>query len=182
METYEIRVRGTAPVLMHNPASMLDGDGGAAKRKQQYCPEEDAEKATYRNEDGYLCLPTIAFRAAMLRGASGLKVGKVTLKSILGHVRPADELTVLVNPETGEPITSYALDTRRAVVQKNGILRTRPRVDQWACTVRLIGDPDISPNLEELIKTALYHAGNLVGVGDYRVEKGGWFGTFEVEA
>jgi len=82
-----------------------------------------------------------------------------------------------------KPITDKAedweIDTRRVVVQKNGILRSRPKITDWRCVLELeFDDETMEPTL---MAAVLSHAGRFPGVGDYRVGKKGAFGRFSVE-
>lgn len=179
IKTYTYRVVGESPLLMHNPASMTGN--GEPKRKQIPSPEEEAEAGCYRNSDGYLVFPSVAFRNALLKAAGGLKVGRKTLRSVLSHIRTTSEYVNLFHPETSELLKDYAIDIRRAVVQRQGILRARPRLDEWAAEIGFLVETDIVPaNIEEILASTLDEAGKTVGVGDYRLEKGGWFGMFRV--
>jgi len=178
----EIRltVEGTSPLLMHNPVSMAVGKG-PTRTNNVPSPEEEAEKGCYRDSDGNLVFPAIAFRNALLRAASGMKVGKKTLRSVLAHIQTSEEYVSLIDPETGEPLREYAIDMRRAVVQKQGIVRARPKLEKWGAEIGLIVETDIVPeNISDILKSVLDEAGRTVGVGDYRLERGGWFGTFRV--
>jgi len=58
------------------------------------------------------------------------------------------------------------------------IMKHRPKVNKWKCsfTVSLENDFLSKDNFQEILK----HAGERVGVGDWRVGKGGPFGTFKV--
>lgn len=174
-----IRVFGTSPLLMHNPASM---GGREAKRINQIpSPEEEAEAGAYRLADGTLAMPGIAFRNALLKAAGGLKVGRKSLRSILGHLQTSEEWIRLKDPDSSDPIKVYEIDMRRCVVQRQGIIRARPRIERWAAEIGFVYEEDIVPaNIEEILRSVMNEAGQTVGVGDYRVEKGGWFGTFEV--
>jgi hypothetical protein len=82
-----------------------------------------------------------------------------------------------------KPITDktedWEIDTRRVVVQKNGILRSRPKITDCPCVLELEYDEALMQ--PELIVAVLQHAGKFPGVGDYRVGKKGPFGRFGAE-
>ena len=180
LKTYRFRVVGVSPLLMHNPASMANS--GEARRKTIPTPEEEAEAGCYRDSDGMLVFPSVAFRNAVLKAAGGLKIGRKTLRSILSHIRMDAEYVRLVDPETGEPLRDYDIDIRRAVVQRQGVHRARPRLDRWAAELGFVVETEIVPqNIEEILAKVLNEAGYTVGVGDYRLEKNGWFGMFDVQ-
>ena len=61
---------------------------------------------------------------------------------------------------------------------KGRIMRHRPRFDQWGAQFSLLVDDD-----QLALETAhqlLNEAGNSIGIGDFRPEKRGPFGTFRV--
>jgi len=73
----------------------------------------------------------------------------------------------------------WEIDTRRVTIQRQGILRSRPKISDWGCVLEFEYDEElIQP---ELIASVLENAGKSPGVGDYRVGKKGPFGRFTVE-
>lgn len=181
-ERVTFEVEGQTPLLMHNPAGMLRKSGGAKGPKQKVpTPEDEAEAGAYRLPDGALYLPATAFRAALLEAAKHQKVAKYSLPSLLaGAVLPDFETPecVLRDPESGEPIREYAVDLRRAVVQRNGVLRARPMIARWTCRVSFVIDVDFVP--VQTVEETFARAGLVVGVGDFRPQHKGWFGRFTV--
>lgn len=179
------RVTGISPLLMHNPAGSMTGNKA---RKEIPPPEEEAERAAYRLPSGQLYIKSEAFIGSMRRAASGFKVpsryGKESAKAVIsGGLTPQQEVCVLVHPETGEELREYVVDIRRAVVQGNGVLRARPRLDLWGCVIEFeyfqeqIGNVDIITMIFE-------RAGLTVGVGDQRPgapKTPGAFGKYRVE-
>jgi hypothetical protein len=181
MKKIKFFIRGQSPLLTHNPAGSMTAGTKGPSRNNVPIPEEEAEKATYRDESGNLVFPSVAFRNALLKAASGYKIGKKAARALLGHIQMDGEYVKLLDPETGEQLTEYKIDTRRAVVQKNGIMRSRPRFERWGCIVTFKVNEEILPNAQDFILKILSEAGTTVGVGDFRLEKGGWFGLFDVE-
>lgn len=173
-------IRGTTPMLQHNPAgSMVRDAGGPVRGKQIPTAEEEAEAGTYRLPDGGLCVPAVAVRNCILSGAKGLRVGRRAARPFVsGSLLLVDQAFPLVDGN-GEPITTYEIDTQRAVVQRQGIMRSRPRVDPpWYVVGSFLYNPvaDI-----EVIRTCLEEAGRVTGLLDYRIEKGGPYGGFRLE-
>jgi hypothetical protein len=157
---------------------MAAPSGGASlSRKKIPTPEEEAENGTYRLPSGQLYIGTLAFRSALLYASKGKRVGKMAAKGIIaGAVMPEGEVCPLVHPETGEAIHKYQVFTCRAVVMQKGIMRSRPRIEPWACTLALQVDIDtIDP---DVILSLLQEAGVRAGVGDFRPERGGIYGRF----
>lgn len=182
MSTVRFRLTGMTPgIMMHNPASMrAPGGDGRASRKKIPTPEEEAETGAYKLPSGQLYVSSDAIRECMVSGGKGYKIGKDFATSLLkSTVFAIEPFCPLVDPETGEAIHDYEIDTRRVVIQKASIMRSRPLVPQWATEVELEYDPDfVNPNN---IEDALGVAGRRVGLWEYRPEKGGPFGRFTVE-
>jgi hypothetical protein len=107
-------------------------------------------------------------------------VGRSSAVSVFqAAVFNVDEYSVLVDPENDKPLREYCIDTRRAIVQRNGVLRSRPKFEKWGCYVHLEIDLDITN--PQQVEEALNMAGQTVGVGDFRIEKRGMFGKFKAE-
>lgn len=180
MQAVTIKLKGKSPLLTHNPASMLIKPDKAKKGATEYDPAEEAEKGAYRLESGACAIPGIAIRNSLINAASAWKPPgrKGTMKGILAHVEIAEEFVPLLK-EDGKVMDSYVIDSRRAVVQRQGIIRSRPRFENWFVDFELIYDEQLIPNVD-IIKDILNDAGQRIGIGDYRPHKGGWFGRFEV--
>ena len=191
MKELWIEVVGTYAILMNNPVGMSvvpDKPAGATTKPRNPTPAEEAESKCYRMASGQLYAKSEMFRSAMIDAVTGLKYGsKVFAKpTLMGGLFDEQELCPLYDPETRAPITEYEIDTRRAVVQGNGVSRSRAKVRRWACQVRFLYDPDtLTP---ELILDAAQRAGMRVGIMDFRPKpppgpksgKGGPFGRFSV--
>ena len=175
----KFKVTGLFPILTNNPSKMKRASESATKKKIPSA-EEEAKAGLYLDDKGNCCLPSVGFRSALLSGLKNKKVGKASAISVFqAAVFNVDELTVLVNPKTGEPLTEYRIDTRRALVQRQGVLRSRPRFEKWGCTLFLQIDEDITT--PQQVEENLNIAGQVIGVGDFRIEKRGMFGKFEVK-
>ena len=188
MQTIRFRVTGFSPLLMHNPAGSMKGASSAMGTSKIPTAEEEAKRGTYKMPSGQLFVPSEAFRSSMIDGASGQKIGKFGAPGRIGGTTfVTTEECPLVHPTTGDAITEYVVDTRRAVVQGNGILRSRPKILEWATEVEFEYDPDFVP--ATALVEAFTIAGRAVGVGDYRPRppkgpkagKGGPFGRYTVE-
>ena len=103
----------------------------------------------------------------------------------MNHVRTEGEWVPLLDPGSKDPLKKYVIDTRRVVIMGAAIMRSRPRLDSWAAKVVFIMNAEIAQTKEEDLlersTTLLTEAGQTVGVGDFRLERSGWFGMFHVE-
>ena len=187
MEILLFKVRGLSPLLMHSAAGMKAPDSGTAKRKTIPSPAEEAEAGCYRDEAGDFYMPSEAFRSALVDAGVGRKLGRSSAKKVLAAnvFTTANDRAALYDPDSGASLHDYAVDSRRAVVQKQGIVRSRPRLDRWAATFELEYDPDFVS--VAVLRDVLALAGRQVGVGDFRPRppvwstgRGGRFGRFEL--
>lgn len=181
MKLIEFEVTGVPPgVMMNNPASMkLRGKG--TRIKTIPTPEEEARAKCYRLDGGQLYVPSNWFRASLIDGGIGRRVGRRgASKLIQSTVFNTDAFCVLTDPESGESITEYEIDVRRAVVQTQGVMRARPLVFPWMTRVEFEYDEDFLT--VALVQEVFEIAGRTVGVGDYRPRcpkgKGGPFGRY----
>lgn len=176
------QVTGVSSLLMNNPASMSIASTGTEKATTKKIPTPEAEAAAkvYRGEGDQLFIRSMAFRAALLSACMGRKIGKLTAwKLMSAGVFCAEDKCYLEHPKTGKPIKDYIINTMRAVVQRSGVLRSRPEVPKWSCKVAFdINDDFVSP---EQVLGIFDLAGKIAGVGDYRVERKGPYGRFDVK-
>lgn len=169
METATVKIRGVAPLLM-NRFAMDKGDQEQAKRRdEQFDPKEDAEKALYRNSKGCYA-PSTWIEACLRDTAKEFKgKGRGSLKStVLASVFVEPE-AIPLNKQTYDEI-----DQRPAVIQRQRIVKSRPRFNSWELEFAVHFD-EKRIRLETL-KQILEEAGQTKGIGDYRPK----FGRFEV--
>lgn len=185
LHTIQVTATGITPLLMSSPKAMqAEGGTVAVGKKDILSPEASAESRAYRQPDGTLFFPTVAFRSSMLRAATGERIGKRAARSVLaGAVFVVEERAPLFDPATGDPASTYEIDNRRVVVSRgSGIVRSRPRLETWAATFQLDVDVDILTDAAaDIVAHYLTIAGSSIGVGDYRPEKAGPFGRYTID-
>lgn len=169
MKMYEIEVTGVAP-LLQNRFIIEDHSEGKSKRKVKvHDMKDDAEKATYRNKEGKIYLPSEWFYAGLVKAATKqIYEGKKTYKDLFkaGIVVEPDE--IILDQQ------KYEIDLRPVVIQRARVVKARPRFNAWSCSfkIQVLEDEVIS---SQILKEALDDSGRN-GVGDYRPR----FGRFMV--
>jgi len=182
-ETLSVPIVGTAPLLVHKfsekaKRQMLDNMQGKKSPKQPKDPRAEYEAAFYRMKDGGYGFPAIAFKAATV-SASRFYGKSVTMTSLRQFV--------FINGEPGEdgqqmvPIVGEA--QMREDVVRVGMggtdLRYRPQFLEWSTTL-LVTYVTSALTRDSLL--SLIDAGGLgVGVGEWRPEKKGDFGTYTID-
>lgn len=179
-ETIAVPIIGTTPLIVHRFSEkakriMLDNMQGRKNPKEHKDPEAEYEAALYRLKDDRYGFPTIGFKAATVGGARFYSQITMTgLRQCIffrGEASPDGMLT----PIEGEP------HMREDVVRVNRggtDLRYRPEFSEWSATLLVTY---VKSMLTRDSVVELINAGGMgVGVGEWRPEKGGDFGTFEV--
>ena len=188
-----MRIEGVSPVLMHNPAGSMKVAGGDQQLeragKQIPAPEVEARNGLYVSTEnpGRLYIPSDAVREAALIAAADFRdperKGRTTLTRRFGASVFLSQVEFpLFRADSGKPITDAEDDwttfVKRVVVQRNGVMRGRAQVSNWATEVEFEYDEDgIQVGL---IVATVNRAGKYPGLLDYRPAKKGPFGRFKV--
>ena len=90
-------------------------------------------------------------------------------------IEPKD---VPILSENGKQVMDYEIDLRTVVVQRQRIVRARPRIDKWKLKFKIIYDP--TELHLDMLETIISEAGRRVGLLDYRPQKSGDCGTFDL--
>ena len=169
-------------MLQNNPAEFIgndSGDTGMTAGKKKYNDEDEARLRTYTTPDGEFYHPCEAFTKAMVKAASGRKFGKQFATTLLKGSVFIVEPYSLIETDKGKPATKYNIDRRPVVIGKARVLRCRPCWSPWQMRLALEMDKELIS--AENVLSSLSLAGRIIGIGDYRPEKGGGFGRFTAE-
>jgi hypothetical protein len=183
-ETAIITIKGTAPLIVHAWSQkakqmMLAAQQGKKSPKQAKDPQADFEASMYRFPDGGHGFPTMAFKAATVKGgarAFGKSVKMTELRQSLifipdGYGVDGNQLTRL---RAGDPMMR---EDMVRVGMGTADIRYRAEYRDWSAVLLV----QFMPNLIDLGSiVSLIDAGGANGVGEWRPEKNGAFGTFEV--
>ena len=183
-EIAEIEIHGTAPLIVHRWSEkarqmMLDAQQGKKTPKQPKDPQLDFETSMYRFEDGGHGFPIMAFKSAMVKGGARIfgKAVKMTELRQLCIFQPdgigtdGTQLARLIGPD---PIMR---EDMVRVGMGTADIRYRAEYRDWSALLRIEFVPSVI-DLSSVV--ALVDAGGTNGVGEWRPEKSGSFGTYEV--
>lgn len=157
--------------------TLLLGGGkktAAEKRELKHDPEQEFRDSVYRQAEGptLLCFPAPAVKGAMATAA--LETPGVTKTSVQRLIfLPQQRVSVW-----GKPLLKMDV-VRSADMNKTPDIRTRAFLPRWCAEVDIAF---VTPTLSvHSVVSLLANAGVIVGIGDFRQEKGrGSFGTFTV--
>ena len=181
-ETLKVPIIGTSPLIVHRfsekaKRQMLDAMQGRKSPKVAKDPEADYQGAFYRFGDGGYGVPSIAFKGATIGGArfySGVTMTE--LRQFLffrGEVGVDGQQLFRIE---GEP------RMREDVVRVNRggtDLRYRPEWPEWKTILTVVY---VKSALTRNSVLSLIDAGGMgVGVGEWRPEKKGDFGTYTID-
>ena len=179
-----IKLEGLSPLVVHRWSEKALGmmtakQAGAPKTRKRDArdPEAEFEAASYKLDDGNYGFPAGAFKLAAV--SSCRLIDGITMTAARGLFVCPQEFVTLTNPapEKGKPWP--VMDTRPVRVGMGAAdIRYRPMFWPWTCElhVRFVAGATSA----EQIGYLLMLAGEAVGVGEMRPEKGGNYGRFRI--
>lgn len=183
-ETVMLAVRGEAPLIVNRLAEkarqellLPKGRKTTAERAQslKHDPMDEFRSSAYivddENAETYLGITSASFKRAMMGAALRIPGAKKT--EIAQLVRVDGFLTGVF----GIPQVLTAI-TRSADMNRTPDVRTRCIIPEWAAVVSITYTVPILNRTS--IVNLLSAAGQVNGIGDWRIEKGGWCGAFRV--
>lgn len=191
METLKVRLTGDSPLLMHSArgANPLDAGVKAHKmltiKRKKLDQDHDAiarsewEIALYYDPELGPYLPSTNVRSAIVEGGRLNKLGAAVQRGTL----IADEKLKLLykGPRTPDELwAKQFVDARSVVVGTSRLMRYRPAFPRgWSLEVEIYHDPSVIDAGQ--LTQCLENAGRLIGLGDFRPNRGGPFGRFTSE-
>jgi len=181
IQTLKFKLTAESPLLMHNgqladPLNKYTKDLKRVSGKRAKTDADFAEMARiewYASlyvDNGKLCIPAEVLEAALVEGAKKQKLGKQT-QSTLFVTRNAilhfdgDNLSIDDLWERGN--NRFTTGVR---VQRNRVMRTRPRIEDWWCESEVkFDDKVLDP---QKVTEIMAITGTGVGIGDWRPKFG----------
>ena len=189
---YEIHIKGTGAIIMHNGAAGLDTRSPAKleiaeiNRKKGSNRTEveiarlyelECQTSLWLDADGTPTIPEAALRRMIETAARKLKQGgQVREGLIVERILSFDYDREKYGTDVAT-LGKTAQFTVAVVVGQSRVLRTRAKFDDWACRFVIEVDDELC-DLEQL-QTWLDIGGRRIGLGDWRPEKSGSYGRFE---
>lgn len=173
----EVEIIGETPLIVHRfsdaeQAKIAGGQGHEPKvKKGPRKPREEFDAAMHRLPDGRHGFPAIGVKKSMI--LAGMRYNEAVGTVLYGALRIPGDLLVIESPN--EPI----MRTDRVVLQgKTSSLAYRPQYWPWRIVVPIRFIMNVVTADEVL--NLLQWAGETVGLGDWRLDKKGDFGTWRV--
>ena len=179
----QFKVKGLSPLISHKwsekaKKEMLDKQmKKKLTAKQAKNPQAEFESSLYllsngKHPKGPYGFPAVAFKAAAVRAAKQLDGMNMTDARGLFYIEPDDgDLVQIHSPQPPE--------MREDMVRLNGKsadIRYRGSFVNWSVTLNVRYNADVVS--QEQLLNLFELAGFSCGIGEWRMEKGGTFGTF----
>lgn len=182
-QTITLVIKGKSPIIQHQWSEKALREmrekhaGKKTKNREIRDPAAESDAAMYRTADGKPGIPAMAFKSSLI-GAAHKDIGleKTLLRKAL-FLNVSDGNAVLPFLDNSEPFTRE--DCVRVGAGSTD-LRYRPQFDEWR--VKLTMEFDAELLRAEDVVNLINRAGYGVGICEWRPEKGGEFGRFEVDA
>lgn len=169
-----VTLQGSSDLLFHRwNSESVDAKARAGKNSKTK-KSDDVESYVWRNNAGELCIPGEYLRMAIITTAKYKQDPRSPRKSAMDLYK-AGVVSLTNLAGLGKDTWDYA-DTRRCVVQRSGINRTRPAMRAgWRASfdLQVLTPEYIDP---DSLYDVIAMAGRLNGIGDFRPT----FGRFNV--
>ena len=189
----EFTLAGVTPIIMHNCAAGLDTGsplsreiaaitakkgGNRTEVDERRLRALECQRSLYLGADGRPTLPEAALRKMIEISARKTRKGTLVREGLI-----VESVRFHYNVKRyGKDVEKLSRSTQFTVpvVVNKRILRTRARFD---CPWSVVGIADVDPELVDKDKLTAWLAtgGRRVGLGDWRPEKSGHYGRFDVE-
>ena len=176
------KIEGVSPLIEHKwsekALTMLrDKHAGIkVKNREARDPEAEFHSAYYKCEDGQYGFPAGGIKQCLINAAhKDIGLEKTLLRKSL-FIIPDDTINNLCAFETDDPVMRE--DIVR-IGQGSTDLRYRPEFRNWSMIIRM--EFDSMSLTQNTILNLVQLAGFGVGLGEWRPEKGGEYGRFQVD-
>ena len=186
---------GVSPIIMHNRAAGLDTRSPVSREITTIAAQKggnrtdvddlrlqelECQRSLYLDAD---CKPTLsaaALRAMIEAGARKVRQGPQVRGGLMIEPEVSFRYDVERYGETLETLVKTTQFTVPVVVASQSILRTRAKFD---CPWSVVGVADVDEELVDKAQLTAWLAlgGRRIGLGDWRPEKSGFYGRFDVE-
>jgi hypothetical protein len=177
----KLRIVGVSSLIQHRWGAkalemMRDKHGGKkTKNRDVRDPEAEGRDAMYVTDDGKPGVPAMALKAAIINAAhKDIGIEKTLVRKALFIV--CTDSRMVLEMDCDEP--EIREDPVR-VGMGSADLRYRPYFHQWAVDITFEIDAELL-RVEDLLNL-IDRAGFGVGIGEWRPEKGGDYGRFQVD-
>lgn len=184
MKKIKVTIKGTSPLLTQRFSETSEQVKPSRRMEVvRNTPREQAEAVAYRDIEGRFYFPAAAI-ARLLRDSAGnhkLRGSRRSARYVIpGVVLLLEENMLLTNGDGKTLVKDFEVDSRSVVIPstKGRVMKHRPSFDCWSLAFTLRINDEILT--WDFIHQLLREGGEMIGLGDFRPQKGGPFGCFAV--
>lgn len=175
MKKYEVEISGITPLLQNKPEE-YGFDVQWVEKTASADWEKEALQKIYRTADGKIYQPSEHIWRAIIEAGKKIRMkgsGKATYSKVFGSM-------ISVSPDVLiHEYQDFEIFKKLVVIPstKGRVMRYRPMLKDWKLCFFVEAEDEIQSSV---IKEALEIGGKYSGIGDWRPEKKGVFGKFQV--
>jgi hypothetical protein len=189
MDIIDVTIEGRRPILFNRMTQdqLLAIYNKEKKPKNQARPEprDWAEQRLYRTNDGVPCIPVNMMMACLIGGGRFVRLeGKKMVSTAKGSLLPGlltivDDVLPIIRLDGKPPVWEVDVQGGKNPNGGEAVCIIRPRFDIWAAkmTIRI----DTVSLGEPAFRDLFDFAGMRCGLGDFRPEKRGTYGLWQVQ-
>ena len=175
MKKYKVEITGITPLLMNKPLE-YGFDEQWIEKKASEDWEKEALKKLYIDSNGTIYQPSTHLEMSLIEAGKKIRVkgqGKATYSKLFGSMVSIDDLEIKHKKQ------DYTIHKTLVVIPstKGRVMRYRPMFKDWVLEFSITFEDEIPA---EVVKEAFEIAGKYAGIGDWRPQKKGKFGKFQV--
>ncbi len=188
---YRIRIEGISPIIQHSASGLDDlqpinqeikaitsSRGSRTEAEDARLRQLETIASLWLDANEQPTIPAAAIRSNIEKAARKRREGPQVREGLV-VTSTAFEYDNERYGDTLEELQKSAQFTVPVVVQRNRIMRTRAKFDlPWACVFEIDADDELVS--ESLLTEWLDIGGRRIGLGDWRPEKSGQYGRFEL--
>lgn len=175
MKKYKVEIKGITPLLQNKPEE-YGFDVQWIEKQASEDWEKEALKKIYRDNEGKIYQPSEHIIRTLIEAGKKIKMkgaGKATYSKIFGSMVSVEPYVLIHDNQDFEIFKKLVVIPST----KGRVMRYRPMLKDWSLTFDILFEDEIP---SDVIKEALEIAGRYSGIGDWRPEKKGVFGKFQV--
>jgi hypothetical protein len=175
MKKIKVEITGVTPLLQNKPEEYgFDEQWVEKKASTDY--EKEALKKLYVTPEGEIYQPGVHIERCLIDSGKKIRVkgqGKATYSKLFGSMVTVEEDVILIEPQ------DFIINKTLVVIPstKGRVMRYRPEFKKWSMVFHINIEEEIDVSA---VREALDIAGKYTGLGDWRPEKKGKFGKFQV--
>lgn len=184
MKTIEVKIKGTTSLMLNRFTETNEHETKTRKVLMNHgTPRERAENSTYKDASGHFFFPGAAIGRLLREAGSNHKMrgSRKSAKFVVPAAVCVLDDCVLIRNGDGESLAKdFEVDSRPVVIPatKGRIMAHRPRWDCWSANFNIRINDDLLP--VDFVNQLLVEGSQQIGIGAFRPQCGGPFGTFMV--